>query len=80
MQLTEQIRQLVADILEVPLERIGPMSSPDDIETWDSLRHLNLILAVEQQFSMQFSPEEIEQMLSVELIESLVEEKQRVTR
>jgi acyl carrier protein len=33
------------------------------------------VLALEQEFSIQFTPEEIEQLLSVELITSLVAEK-----
>jgi acyl carrier protein len=65
----------VADIFEVPLEQVLPTSSPDTIETWDSLRHLNMVLALEQEFGIQFSPEEIEQLLSVELITALLAEK-----
>lgn len=80
MLLTDQIRRLVADVLRVPVEQLGPRSSPDDIESWDSLRHLNLVLAIEQEFELQFTPEEIEQLLSVELIELLVEEKRKVVR
>jgi acyl carrier protein len=72
---TERILRLVSDIFEVPVARLQPTSSPDNIESWDSLRHLNLVLALEQEFGIQFSPEEIEELLSVELIESLVDEK-----
>ena len=39
------------------------------------MHHLNLVLALEQEFGVQFSPEEIEQLLSVELIVALVAEK-----
>ena len=71
----ERTRAIVADIFELPLERILPESSPDTIETWDSIHHLNMVLALEQEFGIQFSPEEIEQLLSVELIVLLVIEK-----
>jgi acyl carrier protein len=71
----ERTRAIVADIFEVPLERVLPDSSPDTIETWDSIHHLNLVLALEQEFGIQFSPEEIEQLLSVELIVALLAEK-----
>ena len=71
----EKTRAIVADIFEVPLETVTPQSSPDTIATWDSMHHLNLVLALEQEFSVQFSPEEIEQLLSVELIVALVAEK-----
>jgi acyl carrier protein len=36
---------------------------------------LNLVLALEQEFNIQFTPEEIEQILSVELAAALLDEK-----
>ena len=71
----EKTRAIVADIFEVPFETVTAQSSPDTIATWDSMHHLNLVLALEQEFGVQFSPEEIEQLLSVELIVALVAEK-----
>jgi acyl carrier protein len=71
----DRTRAMVADIFGVPVEQVLPQSSPDTIETWDSINHLNLVLALEQEFGIQFTPEEIEQLLSVELIVALVAEK-----
>jgi acyl carrier protein len=71
----EQVRQLASDIFGVPAERIGADSSPDNIETWDSMQHLNLVLALEERFSIQLSPEEMEQMRSVGLISEMLEAK-----
>lgn len=71
----EKTCAIVADIFEVPLDSVTAQSSPDTIETWDSIHHLNMVLALEQEFGVQFSPEEIEQLLSVELIVALVAEK-----
>ena len=72
-----RVAQLAADIFSVPVEQLGPDSSPDNIENWDSIQHLNLVLALEQEFDVQFTPEEIEQLLSIELIAALLEEKQK---
>ena len=74
----ERVRAIVADIFNLPLGRVRADSSPDNIEAWDSLQHLNLVLALEQAFAVQFTPEEIEQLLSVELIAALIEEKAAV--
>jgi acyl carrier protein len=71
----ERTRAIAADIFEIPVDRILAESSPDTIETWDSIHHLNLVLALEQEFAVQFSPEEIEQLLSIELIVALLAEK-----
>ena len=52
-----------------------PESSPETVPNWDSLQHLNLVLALEQEFQVQFTPEEIEQLLSVALVAALLDEK-----
>jgi acyl carrier protein len=70
-----KVLAVATDVFEVPKERLGPGSSPDTIETWDSLHHLSFVVALEQEFGVQFSPEEIEQLLSIELTAALVEEK-----
>ena len=71
----ERTRTITADIFGVPVDQVTPQSSPDTIENWDSINHLNLVLALEQEFGIQFTPEEIEQLLSVELIVALLAEK-----
>jgi acyl carrier protein len=66
---------IAADIFEVPESTLGAQSSPDTIATWDSLHHLSFVLALEQEFGVEFSPEEIEQLLSIELTEAALQEK-----
>lgn len=71
----DQVSGIVADIFNLSIKEVNAKSSPDTIEGWDSLQHLNLVLAIEQTFGIQLTPEEIEQMLSVELIVMLIQEK-----
>ena len=40
-------------------------SSPETVESWDSTQHLNFVLALEEKFGFQFSPEEMEQMRNI---------------
>ena len=67
-QLLDRVRTIAADVLEVPAAKITPDSSPENIETWDSVHHLNMVLALEQEFNLQFEPEEIEQMKDIQHI------------
>lgn len=62
----DDMRRVFSDVLETPLEEIRPDSNPDTVENWDSINHLNLVMAIEQEFGMELEPEEIEEMLSVE--------------
>lgn len=71
----DQIRAIASDLFAVPAAHISPASAPQTIETWDSIQHLNLVLALEEKFGVQLSPEEIEQMKSIGEITKLVEGK-----
>jgi acyl carrier protein len=70
-----KIRQTVSDVLGVPLKDITDDTSPDTVEGWDSVAHLNLIMALEENLGMGFTPEETMDMTSVKLIRLVVEEK-----
>ena len=58
------------------LEEVSEASSPDSIPAWDSLQHLMLVVGLEQEFAVEFSPEEVEELATVELIAELLVEKQ----
>ena len=66
--LFDRVRNIAADVLEVPATKLTADSSPETIETWDSVHHLNLVLALEQEFNLQFEPEEIDQMKNIQHI------------
>jgi acyl carrier protein len=70
-----QVQAIASDIFDVPVGKITGDSSPGTIETWDSMQHLNLVLAIEEKFGLQLSPEEIEEMKSVGAVAALVEKK-----
>jgi acyl carrier protein len=68
----DHLCRVFADVFEIPIEDVRTDLTPENVETWDSTRHLSLVIALEQEFGVQFEPEEIEQLLSFELIQSLV--------
>jgi acyl carrier protein len=71
----DQVRGIASDLFGVPLDRIKAESSPETIEAWDSTQHLNFVLALEEKFGLQLSPEEMEQMRNVGEAARLVESK-----
>jgi len=72
--LDDKIRQIVSDVCGVPVDTITDDSSPDSIETWDSMSHLHLILALESEFNVEFSPDDSLEMLSVGLIRTVLKD------
>lgn len=71
----ERVRGIVADVLQVPASQITPESSTENTGSWDSVHHLNLVLALEQEFDTQFDPEEIDKMTSIQRMVETVESK-----
>jgi acyl carrier protein len=57
-------------------DKITAESSPKTIENWDSMQHLNLVLAIEEKFGVQPEPEDIEQMKNIGAVAALVEKLQ----
>lgn len=70
-----KVQRIIADLFNLMPDAVSPSSSPDTIEAWDSLQQLNIIVALEQEFGLQFDPEDVEQMKTVELIVIIVNEK-----
>jgi acyl carrier protein len=50
-------------------------SSKENLPDWDSINHLNLIVELEDRLSIQFTPEEIESLKSVEVILNIIQKK-----
>lgn len=71
----EKIRVLMAVVFEVPGEEIHAESSSETIESWDSLKHMNLVVALEEEFGIIFDDDEIIQMLNFALIMLIVKDK-----
>lgn len=72
-----RILKIVSQVMAVPLEQLNEESSPDTVKNWDSLKHMNLILALEEEFNITFSDEEIVEMLSVEIIVEVLKEMEK---
>ena len=57
-----RIKNIMSSVFELPADSINADSSPDSIESWDSLRHMNLVLALEEEFEISLKDEEIFEM------------------
>jgi len=70
-----KIYQLMSNVFEIPVEEISEDSSLDSIESWDSIRHLNLILAIEEEFGITIPDEEVGNLINYKLIELIINEQ-----
>ena len=62
--------------LNIDSSKLNKNITPADIETWDSLTHLNLIATIESEFNIDFEPEEILDVYSsFDVLHSKIESK-----
>ncbi|HEX3250563.1 MAG TPA: acyl carrier protein [Pyrinomonadaceae bacterium] len=61
----KKLEQLLAELLQIPVTQITGELAMKDLDVWDSLKHMELIAALEQQFDLQLSFDEIVAMRSV---------------
>ncbi len=74
MATEERLGRVVATILGIPREAVGADTNRDTVGTWDSLRHMNLILALEEEFGVTIPDEEAAHLTSYPLIRLVMRE------
>ena len=71
-KLSERIKKVMSAVFEIPVEQIKDDSSPDIIDSWDSLKHMNMVVALEEEFEVEFTDDEILEMMNYALIKSIL--------
>ena len=71
----DRIRSVMAAVFEISVDDITDELSSDNFELWDSLNHLKLIVALEEEFDIIFDDDDIIIMLTFGLIVIIVKGK-----
>ena len=71
----KKIILIISSILGVESSKIKLQSSSDDFEEWDSIRHMNLIVALEEEFDVEFTDSEIPELAQVKIIIDIISAK-----
>ena len=70
-----KIKNVMSAIFNIDVNEINQDSSPDNIDNWDSMAHMNLIVGLEEEFNLEFDETEISEMMNLKLICLIVSEK-----
>jgi len=73
--LDTKLNEIVASTLHIPLDMVTDQLTMTEVESWDSLQHMDLIAALEQTFGAEFTFEEIVSMRSVAEIKRVLKGK-----
>jgi acyl carrier protein len=70
--LEERIKDVMAKVFGVSADAIGAATSSQTVERWDSLGHMNLCLALEEEFGIELDVEQVSSMTSYEQVVTAV--------
>lgn len=72
---SEEIKKIIADILNVNVSKIDEDTAIGDIPSWDSLNHLRIISGIESHFGIRFTPDVLMDLEDVSDIVKAVEDR-----
>ena len=70
LEVERRLRDVMSAVFGVEAAKISSADSPDTVAEWSSLGHLQLMLALEQEFDIQFEPDELASLRTVGMIEN----------
>ena len=72
----DKIKQIIASALNVKIESISENSNVDNTDNWDSLNQMKLIVALEEEFDVEFEDEDILLLDSFQSIKATILNRQ----
>lgn len=70
----QELNQVFRRVFDDESIVVNESTTADDIEDWDSLEHINLIVAIEKRFEMKFTMSEVRSMKNVgEMVDIIME-------
>jgi len=74
-EVKKRLKKIISTVLGVDENEISDDASPDTLEDWDSIGHVQLILAVETEFSISIPPDEAVELEDIGAVLSSVQAK-----
>lgn len=74
-KLYERLNEVFQDVFDDEEIIVTATTVADDIEDWDSLEHINLIVAIEEEFGMKFKMSEVTSMKNVGEMVAILSER-----
>ena len=73
-EVLQKLNDIFRDLFELPELELNPDMSAADIDEWDSVNHVMLVVEIERQFKVKFHTAEVEEMKNVgDLVRMIVD-------
>ncbi len=70
----ERIKDVMSSVFGVDADTLNEESSQDNVEGWDSIKHLDLIVSLEEEFDVSIPIEEVGNLTNFKYIKLTLEE------
>lgn len=71
----EGLHEIFWDVFDDESIKLAEDTTAEDVEDWDSLEHINLIVAIEEKFDMKFSMGEVTTMKNIGAMVDIIVER-----
>lgn len=75
MKTEDTLKDVMATVLGIAADSINDDTSMDTVEAWDSIKHMNLVLAIEEEFGIGIPDEDAANITSYPLIRLVLNEQ-----
>ncbi len=75
MKTENTLKEVMATVLSIAADSITEDTSMDTVEAWDSIKHMNLVLAIEEEFGVSIPDEDAANITSYSLIRLVLNEQ-----
>lgn len=73
--MASRLQQLVSATFQIDPAEVTPDAGPHSISQWDSAGHMNLIVALQREFGIEFGDDEVVEFVSIEAIADALKRK-----
>ena len=77
-EIETKLKKIISVIFLIDQNQINNQSSNENIKEWDSLKHLSLVLAIEEEFNIRFSNDETLQLTSFKNIVEIIKNNHKI--
>lgn len=70
-----KLKKVMAEIFQISISQIDESTTMESIEEWDSLKHMQLVMAIEEKFGIVFETEEMVEITSFAGIKDILRNK-----
>lgn len=75
MEIKDKLQEIFRDILDLEDLVLEMETSANDVEEWDSLAHINLVVAIEKEYNIKFALGELQELKNIGDMVKLINKK-----